>query len=43
MRRLDADSGTQFDPVVVKSFISIASVQVANVFAATGISAAIVF
>jgi HD-GYP domain-containing protein (c-di-GMP phosphodiesterase class II) len=43
MRRLDADSGTQFDPVVVKSFISIASVEVANVFAATGTSAAIVF
>jgi len=43
MRRLDSDSGTQFDPVVVKCFISIASLEVANVFAATGTSSAVVF
>jgi HD-GYP domain-containing protein (c-di-GMP phosphodiesterase class II) len=43
MRRLDSDSGTQFDPVVVKCFISIASLEVANVFAATGTSATVVF
>jgi HD-GYP domain-containing protein (c-di-GMP phosphodiesterase class II) len=43
MRRLDSDSGTQFDPVVVKCFISIASLEVANVFAATGTNAAVVF
>jgi HD-GYP domain-containing protein (c-di-GMP phosphodiesterase class II) len=43
MRRLACDSGTQFDPVVVKCFISIAGLEVANVFAATGASAAFVF
>jgi HD-GYP domain-containing protein (c-di-GMP phosphodiesterase class II) len=43
MRRLDCDSGTQFDPVVVKCFISIARLEVANVFAATGTSPTVVF
>jgi len=43
MRRLDCDSGTQFDPMVVKCFISIASLEVANVFAATGTNTTVVF
>ncbi len=43
MRRLDSDSGTQFDPMVVKCFISIASLEVANVFAATGTNTTVVF
>ena len=43
MRRLDSDSGTQFDPMVVKCFISIASLEVANVFAATGTNITVVF
>ncbi len=43
MRRLDSDSGTQFDPMVVKCFISIAGLEVANVFAATGTNITVVF
>jgi HD-GYP domain-containing protein (c-di-GMP phosphodiesterase class II) len=39
VRRLLADSGTQFDPDVVQSFIPISSAQVSEVFAATGTSA----
>jgi HD-GYP domain-containing protein (c-di-GMP phosphodiesterase class II) len=38
VRRLVADSGTQFDPVVVQAFVEIAAQEVAEVFAATGIS-----
>jgi HD-GYP domain-containing protein (c-di-GMP phosphodiesterase class II) len=38
VRRLLASSGTQFDPVVVQSFIDIAKEEVADVFAATGAS-----
>jgi HD-GYP domain-containing protein (c-di-GMP phosphodiesterase class II) len=36
VRRLLADAGTQFDPVVVHAFVAIAEQQVAEVFAATG-------
>jgi hypothetical protein len=39
IRRLLADSGTQFDPDVVQSFVPISSAQVSEVFAATGTSA----
>jgi HD-GYP domain-containing protein (c-di-GMP phosphodiesterase class II) len=38
VRRLLASSTTQFDPVVVQSFIEIAEAEVAEVFAATGTS-----
>lgn len=38
VRRLLADSGTQFDPVVVQAFLEIAGQEVAEVFAATGSS-----
>ncbi len=38
VRRLIADSGTQFDPNVVQGFVEIAGQEVAEVFAATGSS-----
>ena len=41
VRRLLASSTTQFDPVVVQSFIEIAEAEVAEVFAATGTSPAL--
>jgi HD-GYP domain-containing protein (c-di-GMP phosphodiesterase class II) len=41
-RRLNASCGTQFDPIVVRAFLEIASQEVANVFAATGASPAAV-
>jgi HD-GYP domain-containing protein (c-di-GMP phosphodiesterase class II) len=41
VRRLVASTGTQFDPVVVQSFIEIAEGEVAEVFAATGTSPAL--
>lgn len=41
VRRLLASTGTQFDPVVVNSFIEIAEIEVAEVFAATGTSPAL--
>jgi HD-GYP domain-containing protein (c-di-GMP phosphodiesterase class II) len=40
MRRLLADAGSQFDPVVVNAFLEIAEQEVADVFVATGISSA---
>jgi HD-GYP domain-containing protein (c-di-GMP phosphodiesterase class II) len=42
VRRLVADSGAQFDPVVVQAFVEIAAQEVAEVFAATGISSSAV-
>jgi HD-GYP domain-containing protein (c-di-GMP phosphodiesterase class II) len=42
IRRLIADSGTQFDPDVVRCFIKIAEPEVAEVFAATGTSMSVV-
>ena len=42
IRRLIADSGTQFDPEVVRCFIAIAEPEVADVFAATGTSMSVV-
>lgn len=42
IQRLLANSGTQFDPVVVQSFIPISSTQVSEVFTATGTSASAV-
>ncbi len=41
VRRLLASSTTQFDPVVVQSFVEIAEAEVADVFAATGTSPAL--
>jgi HD-GYP domain-containing protein (c-di-GMP phosphodiesterase class II) len=38
LRRLVADSGTHFDPVVVQHFIRIARAEMSSVFAATGVS-----
>jgi len=38
--RLHQGSGTQFDPLVVRSFVEIAKAEVADVFAATGTSPA---
>jgi HD-GYP domain-containing protein (c-di-GMP phosphodiesterase class II) len=38
VRRLVAGAGTQFDPVVVRSFVEIAEEEVAEVFAAAGTS-----
>jgi HD-GYP domain-containing protein (c-di-GMP phosphodiesterase class II) len=38
MRRLTESSGTQFDPVVVKCFLSFAREEMTTVFAAAGIS-----
>jgi HD-GYP domain-containing protein (c-di-GMP phosphodiesterase class II) len=40
VRRLIQSSGTQFDPVVVKSFLSFAQAEMATVFAAAGTSVA---
>jgi HD-GYP domain-containing protein (c-di-GMP phosphodiesterase class II) len=42
IRRLITDSGTQFDPDVVRCFIKIAEPEVAEVFAATGTSMSVV-
>ena len=39
LRRLQADSGSHFDPVVVRHFIHIARAEMSSVFAATGIDA----
>ncbi len=39
LRRLKADSGSHFDPVVVRHFIHIARAEMSSVFAATGIDA----
>jgi HD-GYP domain-containing protein (c-di-GMP phosphodiesterase class II) len=38
VRRLREVAGTQFDPMVVESFVNIAKAEVADVFAATGTS-----
>jgi HD-GYP domain-containing protein (c-di-GMP phosphodiesterase class II) len=38
VRRLREAAGTQFDPMVVESFVNIAKAEVADVFAATGTS-----
>lgn len=38
LRRLVADSGSHFDPVVVQHFINIARAEMSSVFAATGVS-----
>ena len=38
IRRLNAGSGTQFDPHVLQCFLEIAQAEVAGVFAATGTS-----
>ena len=38
LRRLVADSGTHFDPLVVRHFIAIARAEMSDVFAATGVS-----
>jgi HD-GYP domain-containing protein (c-di-GMP phosphodiesterase class II) len=38
VRRLILASGTQFDPVVVQSFLSFAQSEMATVFAAAGTS-----
>jgi HD-GYP domain-containing protein (c-di-GMP phosphodiesterase class II) len=40
IRRLNAGSGTQFDPNVLRCFLEIAELEVAGVFAATGTSIA---
>jgi len=42
VRRLLADSGAQFDPVVVRAFVEIAEHEVEEVFGATGISSSAV-
>lgn len=42
VRRLMADSGAQFDPIVVQAFVEIAGQEVADVFLATGTSSAAV-
>jgi HD-GYP domain-containing protein (c-di-GMP phosphodiesterase class II) len=41
LRRLRADSGTHFDPQVVRHFIAIARAEMPDVFAATGIAASV--
>jgi len=41
MRRLLADAGSQFDPIVVNAFLEIAEREVADVFVATGISSSV--
>jgi hypothetical protein len=38
VRRLKEASGTQFDPLVVKSFLSFAQAEMSPVFAAAGTS-----
>jgi cyclic di-GMP phosphodiesterase len=40
LRRLKVDSGSHFDPVVVRHFFHIASAEMSSVFAATGVPAA---
>jgi len=42
IRRLVADSGAQFDPIVVQAFVEIAGQEVADVFLATGTSSSAV-
>jgi HD-GYP domain-containing protein (c-di-GMP phosphodiesterase class II) len=42
VRRLMADSGSQFDPIVVQAFVEIAGQEVADVFLATGTSSSAV-
>ncbi|PYV08208.1 MAG: phosphohydrolase [Acidobacteria bacterium] len=42
MRRLDLASNKQFDPAVVRCFISIAQAEMPSVFAATGTSTSVV-
>jgi HD-GYP domain-containing protein (c-di-GMP phosphodiesterase class II) len=42
LRRLIIASGTQFDPVVLQCFLSIAEAEVAGVFAATGTNTSVV-
>ncbi len=42
VRRLMADSGAQFDPIVVQAFVEIAGQEVADVFLATGASSSAV-
>jgi len=42
IRRLLADSGSQFDPIVVQAFVEIAGQEVADVFLATGTSSSAV-
>jgi HD-GYP domain-containing protein (c-di-GMP phosphodiesterase class II) len=42
VRRLNAGSGSQFDPLVVQAFVEIASQEIQEVFAATGSSPAAV-
>jgi HD-GYP domain-containing protein (c-di-GMP phosphodiesterase class II) len=42
VRRLLADSGAQFDPLVVQAFVEIAEREVDEVFGATGLSASAV-
>jgi HD-GYP domain-containing protein (c-di-GMP phosphodiesterase class II) len=42
VRRLIAGGGSQFDPQVVESFVEIAALEVAEVFAATGVSPSVV-
>jgi len=39
LRRLHVDSGSHFDPVVVRHFVHIARAEMSSVFAATGIDA----
>jgi len=39
LRRLNADCGSHFDPVVVRHFIPIARAEMSSVFAATGVTA----
>ena len=38
VRRLILDSGSHFDPLVVRHFIRIAGAEMPEVFAATGVS-----
>jgi len=38
LRRLNADSGSHFDPVVVRHFLHIARAEMSSVFAATGVN-----
>ena len=42
VRRLQADSGRQFDPAVVNCFVPISGAEVSQVFAATGTSPSVV-
>ena len=38
LRRLEKDSGSHFDPVVVRHFLPIASAELSSVFEATGVT-----